>query len=82
MLPNHCYLLLYVVTLDISSFVSSIPGPLRAAWPTIIPELLAFVTLFGCTVVFSHPAIYAPLFTRLEFIYDAVALALYRVMLG
>jgi hypothetical protein len=82
MLPHHCYLLRYVVALDIPSFISSIPRPLRAAWPTIIPELLAFVTLFGCTVMFSHPAIYAPLFTRLEFINDAAALALYRVLLG
>ena len=82
MLPNYCYLLRYIVALDIPSFVSSIPGPLHAAWPTIIPELLAFVTLFGCTVVFSHPATYAPLFTQLEFIYDAATLALYRVMLG
>jgi hypothetical protein len=72
----------YIVPSDIPSRISSISRPLRATWPTIIPELLAYVALLEFTTVFSHPAIYTPLATWLESINDATTLTLYRVVLG
>jgi hypothetical protein len=79
---SSCYLLRYIVALTILSFVACIPRPPRAARPLVVPSPPTVVSCFTFTLLILFPAVYAPLFARLDQSRNSITLALYGIVLG